>query len=47
MYILTEKRNFKTLWKGNYAVGLDRCYLFNFEYGNEHDIDSSYGVCMY
>ena len=46
-YILTERRNFKTFWKENYAVGLDSCYVFNLEHRTEHDIDSAYGVCMH
>ena len=28
MDILTEGRNFKTFVKENYAISLDRCYLF-------------------
>ena len=46
-YILTERRNFKTFWKENYAVGLDSCYVFNLEHRTEHDIDSAYGACMH
>ena len=46
-YRLTERRNFKTFWKENYAIGLDSCYLLNVEHGTEHDTDSSYGVCMH
>ena len=47
-YILTERRNFKTFWKENYTVGLNSGYLFNVEHGTaEHDIYSTYGVCMY
>ena len=45
-YIHTERRNFKTFRKENYTIGLNSCYLLNFEYGTEHDIDSAYGVCM-
>ena len=39
-YIRTERRNFKTFWKENYAIGLDNCYFFNVEHGTEHDIDN-------
>ena len=46
-YIITGRRNFKTLLKENYTVGLNSCYLFNVEHGTEHDIDSAYGVCMH
>ena len=42
MYVLTERRNSKTFWKENYAIGLDSCYFFNLEHGTEHDIDSTY-----
>ena len=41
-YIHTERRNFKTFRKENYTIGLNRCYLLNFEHGTEHDIDSAY-----
>ena len=47
MYILTERRNFKTFQKENYAIGLESCYLFNLEYGTEQDINSTYAVCMH
>ena len=46
MYILTEGgRSFKTLFKENYAIALDSCYLFtkNVKHEIEHDIDSAYG----
>ena len=46
-YTLTEKRNFKTFWRENYATALDSCYLVNVENKTEHDIDSAYGVCMH
>ena len=46
-YTITGRRNFRTLLKENYAVGLNSCYLFNVEHGTEHDIDSAYGVCMH
>ena len=29
-----------------YVTGLNSCYLFNIEHGNEHDIDIT-GVCMH
>ena len=35
-YIHTERRNFKTFRKENYTIGLNSCYLLNFEYGTEH-----------
>ena len=38
-YILTERRNFKTFWKENYAVGSDSCYVF--------DLEHAYRVCMH
>ena len=46
-YIHTERRNFKTFWKENCTIGLNSCYLLNFENGTEHDIDSAYGVCVH
>ena len=46
-YILTERRNFKTFWKENYAIGLNSCYLFNVEHGTEHDIDSAYRAILH
>ena len=47
IYILKERKNFKTFWKENYAIDLDSCYLFNVEHEIEHDIDSALGVCMH
>ena len=48
MYILTERRDFKTFWKGRKLCNWsDSCYLFNLEHGTEHDIDFAYGVCMH
>ena len=46
-HIHTERRNFKTFREENYTIGLNSCYLLNFEHGTEHDIDSAYGVCMH
>ena len=46
-HILTERRDFKTFWKENYAIDLDSCYLFNVEHGTGHDVDRAYGVCMH
>ena len=46
LYIFTERgRSFKILFKENYAIALDSCYLFtkNVKNGIEHDIDSAYG----
>ena len=44
MYKLTEgDRSFKILFKENYAIALDSCYLFtkNVKHGIEHDLDSA------
>ena len=37
-YIHIERRNFKTFWKENCTIGLNSCYLLNFENGTEHDM---------
>ena len=49
-YILTESRNFKTFFKETYAFALDNCSMFtkkNFEHRIDHDVDSTYGICIY
>ena len=50
-YILTEGINFKIFLKENYPITLESCklhiYWKNVEHGIEHDVDSSYGDCIY
>ena len=49
-YILsTERRNFKTFWKGRKLCNWfgQLLLVWTIEHETEHDIDIAYGVCMH